>query len=262
MGPIDQYISWCYCLQDIVDKFLLRTEGHPLALALIATSIDWERRNELGTWERAFEDFAKVLRSKRTNHVVGDNYSKSLFAAIQLSIQRLTNDGKKLLVLVHLCDGSCMIPEEVVCFLYKYGHLQEDNGTFEALRMELTSLHLLTISSSFSSKPTPERRAWSIHSLLNLFIENEMSKEKNAMITTLTGLLDRVDSLSRAGPTSTIPTDEETMIVLCALYSYPNFALTVASKMQIPIHRFDMLRKNVIEPISRFARKYSLDNSC
>lgn len=170
---------------------------------------------------------------------------------MQLPIQRLTNDARQLLVLAHLCDGSS-IPEDVVGFLYKYGHFQKGDGTFGALRRELESLELLKISNtSFNSKASSDHRAWSIHSLQNLFIEHEMSKEKNAMIMTLSGLVDKVDSLAGVGPSSKIPTDEETMIVLCALYSHSNFAQKVALKLEVSTHRFDELRKNVMEPISR-----------
>lgn len=77
LRPVDRYISLWYCLQDIVDTILQKTEGHPLALALIATEIDPDRRNELRIWEDAFGDYAKVLRSESTNYVNGDNYSKA-----------------------------------------------------------------------------------------------------------------------------------------------------------------------------------------
>lgn len=234
------------CLQERAKKIIEKCQGHPLALATIATAIDSDRSDDLEEWDGVYDNFLHVLHSTEdTASILGKKHSKSFWTTMQLSIQSLGVNARKLLILVHMCAGPS-VPEEVLRSLYTRAVVQADFEAFNKARRELASRDLIKIIHNVKSWLT-------LGPLLNLFMEKEMKDGKESMFTVLVPGPSNTESIGKPDINADFVRNNDAMIqtAICALYFDKPFSARAASNMDIPSDRLNDLRRNAIEPITR-----------
>ncbi|CAM6111202.1 unnamed protein product [Calypogeia fissa] len=242
-------------IQGVAHKMIKGTEGNPLALASVARAIDYNRSDELEEWEAAAQHFLRMLQSKPTTFTLGMPYSKSFWLATQLSIQSLTKDARSLLILLHMCKATS-VPEEVLHIWYDSAIYPGGFETFEMSRAALNNKGLVKISHQTQEYDKQRKQySWSAHSLQKLFIDNEMSNEKETMLKLLAWAADHKSDEVGVEVRSTIDfaaeEDKKLRFSLCVLYLKQEYIKETTLGTGIVRERLNNLRRNAIEPITR-----------
>ncbi|CAM6111200.1 unnamed protein product [Calypogeia fissa] len=242
-------------IQGVAHKMIKGTEGNPLALASVARAIDYNRSDELEEWEAAAQHFLRMLQSKPTTFTLGMPYSKSFWLATQLSIQSLTKDARSLLILLHMCKATS-VPEEVLHIWYDSAIYPGGFETFEMSRAALNNKGLVKISHQTQEYDTQRKQySWSAHSLQKLFIDNEMSNEKETMLKLLAWASDDKSDEVGVEMRRTIDfaaeEDKKLRFSLCVLYLKQEYIKETTLGTGIVRERLNNLRRNAIEPITR-----------
>ncbi|CAM6096965.1 unnamed protein product [Calypogeia fissa] len=240
-------------IQGVAQKMIKGTEGNPLALASVARAIDSNRSDELEEWEVASQKFLRMLWSNLTTFTLGMPYSKSFWLATQLSIQSLTKDARSLLILLHMCEATS-VPEEVLHIWYDSAIYPGGSETFEMSRAALNNKGLVKISHQAQEYDRQRKQySWSAHSLQKLFIEHEMSNEKETMLKLLARPSDDKHDEAEMRNTKDFSAEEEKKLwfSLCALYLTQEYIKETPLGTGILPEKLNNLRRNAIEPITR-----------
>lgn len=239
-------IAHYLCLQEVAKKIVHETRGNPLALASVATAIV-DRPDDLEEWDYVYHNFSSMLRSmKGAASVLGERHSSGFWITMGVSLLRLEIDALKLLVLVCMCTAPS-VPEEVFQVLYIATQFQDGFEKFKRARKGLESRELIKITS------LDDGRSWSVHSLLKPFIQVEQSEWQEITFNELVAVPTSTESRVRPKESREFLGDEDGMIqtAICGLYFDGHFSERAASSIAVPLDRFDNLRRNAIEPITR-----------
>ncbi|CAM6094342.1 unnamed protein product [Calypogeia fissa] len=245
-------------IQVVAHQIIAATQGNPLALASVTVAIDHNRCDEIAQWEVASQNSLKLLQSSDTAYVFGVQYSRSFWSATRLAIESLTEDAQNLLILLHMCEAPA-VPEEVLQILYRSLGGQAGFDAFERSRKELESKGWVKITTD----DLRQQRSWSVYSLQKMFIEDEMSDDKETRLKLCKERMLRMlateaaDTNIEAGhdtnSTTTISFQEDNRVQLslCALYFHEEYSRKTSSKIDVLVNQRNNLRRTAIEPITR-----------
>ncbi|CAM6094346.1 unnamed protein product [Calypogeia fissa] len=242
-------------IQVVAHQMVVATQGNPLALASVAVAIDHNRCDEIAQWQAASQNLLKLLQSSDRAFMFGVQYSRSFWSATRLAIESLTEDARNLLIILHMCEAPA-VPEEVLQILYCSVGCQ---AGFERSRKDLESKGWVKISTD----DLRQQRSWSVYSLQKMFIEDEMSDDKETrlklckerMLRMLATQADdtNIEAGDDTNSTTTISFEEDNRVQLslCALYFHEEYSRKTSSKIDVLVNQRNNLRRTAIEPVTR-----------
>ncbi|KAG6558008.1 hypothetical protein Mapa_000187 [Marchantia paleacea] len=234
-------------LQAIVDRIVAETEGHPLALASLATAISKKRCTDVHEWKEAEKSLLTLLHAEDTAPILNQKYPRSFWSSMKLSIQSISAEAQQLLILASICAGPS-IPEEAMSILCRHKNMHGVATCFSKLRNDLEDRSLLAIKSQpliwddVGSEAT--QRTWSLHRLQKQFIREEMREDIEMLVASFLN-----EELKAETDNNVVVPEDIVVTLLCALYFDSPLAKRAARKLGVNFGHFTELRRHAIEPI-------------